>query len=91
MILPLLIAALAWPTGSAFGQQEQSRPDRREPTVLVPWFPGAAHGQTFSEGSVTALARRLASQPFVPDPPVPQELIDLDYDAYRKIAWKPEM
>ena len=60
-------------------------------TELVPWFPGTAHGQTFSEGAVTALAEHLSETPFVPDPAVPQELIDLDYDAYRKIAWKPEM
>ena len=61
------------------------------PPALVPWFPGTAHGQTFSGGAVTALAEHLASKPFVPDPPVPPELIALDYDAYRKIAWKPEM
>ncbi|MFH5804519.1 glucan biosynthesis protein [Alienimonas sp. DA493] len=83
-VVGLLLAPAACPA-----QEEESDPTG--PPALIPWFPGTAHGQTFSEGSITALAEHLASKPFVPDPPVPQELIDLDYDAYRKIAWKPEM
>ena len=83
--IAVLLLAAALPCGPVAASARADEPE------LVPWFPGTAHGQSFSEGAVTALAEELASKPFVPDPPVPQELIDLDYDAYRKIAWKPEM
>ncbi|QDT14339.1 glucan biosynthesis protein [Alienimonas californiensis] len=91
---PVLVAALAVAgllsvPYAAFADEPAEDPTG--PPALIPWFPGTAHGQSFSEGAITALAEHLASKPFVPDPPVPQELIDLDYDAYRKIAWKPEM
>ena len=62
-----------------------------EETPAVPWHVGTAHGQTWNEAALVDLARTIAETPFVPEPPVPQELIDLDYDAYRKIAWRPEM
>ena len=57
----------------------------------IPWFPGTAHGQPFDGAAVTALARDLASRPFVPEAPISKELIALDYDAYRLIAFRPEM
>ena len=57
----------------------------------IPWHEGTAHGQPWNEAALTALAREMASEPFVPEVPVPQELIDLDYDRYRLIAWRPEM
>ena len=52
---------------------------------------GTAHGQQWNEAALTALAREVAAEPFVPEPLPSEELIALDYDRYRLIAWKPEM
>ena len=82
---PLLAAALLLslaPLGSAAEPAEDA---------AIPWHAGTAHGQVWNESALTALADEMAQTPFVPEPPVPQVLIDLDYDAYRKIAWRPEM
>ena len=59
--------------------------------AAIPWHVGTAHGQEWNESALTALARELAAEPFVPEPLPSEELIALDYDRYRLIAWKPEM
>lgn len=46
--------------------------------------------QRFSHDVVLQAASSLAAQPFIPPMPVPQELLDLDYDRYRAIRFNKE-
>ena len=75
------------------GSVAADRPDRTAAGTakFEPGTPGLRHGDRFVEGAVVAEARRLAERPFVPMPPLSEELADLDYDLYRRIAFKPGM
>jgi glucans biosynthesis protein len=67
------------------------------PILANAWSMGSAQAQTppntgpFNANLVRELARKLAESPFrQPDRSLPDELRDVDYDAYRAIRFRPE-
>lgn len=58
--------------------------------ALWPNLPRAEASQPFSEDYLLALAREVASQPYVERPKIEQAWIDLTYDQYRAIRFKPK-